>query len=126
MTMTYKLTIPGNLPSLNQYIEASRANIHKAANMKKETEVYLILHIRDQFKGVKIKTPVTMGYTWYEKNRKRDIDNVSSFGRKVIQDALVRAGVLAGDGWAYIQGYTDAFEIDKNNPRIEVLIQEER
>lgn len=35
-----------------------------------------------------------MRYRWFEKDRRRDLDNVSSFGRKVIQDALVECGVL--------------------------------
>lgn len=54
----------------------------------------------------------------------RDLDNISSFGRKVIQDALVNAAILKGDGWKYVVGFSDRFEVDKENPRIEVLIRE--
>lgn len=68
--------------------------------------------------------PVFMKYTWYEQNKRRDLDNVSSFGRKVIQDALVDTGVLKDDGWQYVVGFSDRFEVDKENPRIEVLIKE--
>lgn len=63
-------------------------------------------------------------YTWYEPNKRRDKDNISSFGRKVIQDALVQCGVLEGDGWKHVAGFSDRFEVDKTNPRIEVLIRE--
>lgn len=52
------------------------------------------------------------------------MDNVSSYGRKVIQDALVKSGVLANDGWANIIGFTDEFAVDKMHPRIEVEIEE--
>ena len=49
---------------------------------------------------------------------------MSSFGRKVIQDALVKCGVLKDDGWDYVIGFTDQFFCDRNEPRIEVLIEE--
>ncbi|MFG6325582.1 MAG: RusA family crossover junction endodeoxyribonuclease [Lachnospiraceae bacterium] len=75
-------------------------------------------------RGIKIEKPVFMEYTWIEPNKRRDKDNISSFGRKVIQDALVSAGVLKDDGWRYVVGFSDRFEVDKKNPRIEVLIKE--
>jgi Holliday junction resolvase RusA-like endonuclease len=68
--------------------------------------------------------PVKLHFRFYEPNRKRDLDNISGFAHKVIQDALVSCGVLGGDGWKYITGYTDEFFVDKQNPRIEVEIEE--
>lgn len=65
-----------------------------------------------------------MQYTWYEPDRRRDMDNISSFGRKVIQDGLVKAGVLKNDGWKQIARFSDDFFVDAKNPRIEVLIEE--
>lgn len=59
-----------------------------------------------------------------EKNKRRDLDNISSFGRKVIQDALVNCHVLKNDGWEQICGFSDEFRIDAENPRIEVRILE--
>ena len=53
------------------------------------------------------------------------MDNISSFGRKVIQDALVDCGVLKNDGWKNISGFTDMFFVDSQNPRIEVILKEE-
>lgn len=85
----------------------------------------MVLHcIKAQLRGVRFDRPVTMAYTWHEPNRRRDKDNVSGFGRKVIQDALVRAGVLPNDGWANVEGFSDAFRVDKKNPRIEIEIRE--
>ena len=75
-------------------------------------------------RGVRIERPVFMKYLWVEPNRRRDLDNISSFGRKVIQDSLVDAGVLKDDGWKYVVGFSDSFEVDADNPRIEVLIRE--
>jgi len=119
--MTRTLTIPGTLPGLNEYIAAERANRYKAAGMKRDAEQLIGLCTRSQLRGVHFTAPVSMCYTWYEPNRKRDKDNIA-FARKFIQDALVAAGVLQGDGWACIDGFTDTFEVDKSNPKIQVTI----
>lgn len=122
--MRYLLTIPGRLDNLNNYISAERTNRYKGAQMKADNENLVILAIRHCLRGIEIQKPVHMHYRWYENNSRRDLDNISSFGRKVIQDALVKSGVLKNDGWKNITGFNDSFYIDKNNPRIEVEIVE--
>lgn len=118
------MTIPGTLPNLNDYIAAERTNRHKGAKMKADNGNIVAVAIRQCLRGVRIEKPVYMEYTWYEPNKRRDKDNISSFGRKVIQDALVQRGVLQGDGWKYVVGFSDRFDVDKKNPRIEVMIRE--
>ena len=118
-----KIVIKGKLPGLNEYIEAERRNRYKGAQMKREAEAVVGWAVR----SARLKTftkPVVMRYRWFEPNRKRDKDNISSYGRKVIQDALVKMGVLKGDGWKYISGFSDEFFVDKLEPRIEVVIEE--
>ena len=122
--MQYLLTIPGKLPGLNDYIAAERTNRHTGAKMKAYNGNIVSVAIRQCFRGVRIEKPVYMEYTWYEPNKRRDLDNISSFGRKVIQDALVQCGVINDDGWKYVVGFSDRFDVDKRNPRIEVLIRE--
>lgn len=122
--MEYLLIIPGKLCGLNDYIAAERTNRHKGAKMKADSGNIVAVAIRQCMRGVSIDRPVEMHYTWYEPNRRRDLDNVSSFGRKVIQDSLVQCGVLKDDGWKYVVGFSDRFEVDAKNPRIEVLIKE--
>lgn len=122
--MEYRLAIPGTLPNLNDYIAAERTNRHKGAKMKADSGNVVAAAIRQCLRGVRIEKTVYMEYTWYEPNKRRDKDNVSSFGRKVIQDALVQCGVLKDDGWKYVVGFSDSFEVDNKNPRIEVLIKE--
>jgi Holliday junction resolvase RusA-like endonuclease len=121
--MTHTLTIPGTLPGLNEYIAAERGGggKYRAAAMKRDAEQLVGLCARSQLRGVQFSAPVTMHYTWYEPNRRRDKDNIS-FARKFIQDALVKAGILPGDGWACIEGFSDAFAVDPSNPRICVTI----
>ena len=92
--------------------------------MKSYNEGIVINAIRQCMRGVKIDKPVFMEYRWYERNKRRDLDNISSFGRKVIQDSLVYAHVLKTDGWKEIHGFSDAFFLDADNPRIEVFIRE--
>ena len=120
----YKLVIPLKLHSLNEYIDKCRSNYQAGANLKRKDQDLVEWYIRSQLRGVKIKKPVTMFYRFYETNRKRDLDNISSFARKVCQEGLVACGVLKNDGWSYISGYTDSFYIDRKRPRIEIDIVE--
>ncbi len=122
--MEYLLIIPGTLNNLNDYIAAERANRYRGAKMKADNEKSVVAAVMQCMRGVKIERPVFMEYTWFEKNRRRDLDNISSFGRKVVQDALVIAGVLKDDGWKHVVGFSDRFDVDRENPRIEVLIKE--
>lgn len=118
----YKLILPITLPSLNDYQYACRSHFSKGAEMKKKNIRIVSAYIYQQLRNVKITDKVKIDYIWYEKNPKRDLDNISSFGRKVIQDALVENKVLANDGWHNISGFSDTFYIDSQNPRIEVII----
>lgn len=122
--MVWTLTICGRLPGLNEYITACRRNQYEANNRKKNAERIVIAAARGQLRGLHIKKPVVMDYTWVERDRRRDLDNISSMGRKIIQDALVQCGVLENDGWKQIRGFTDSFQVDKGHPRIEIVITE--
>lgn len=123
--MEYKFVILGRLDGLNDYTSANRQSPYEGGKMKKQNEDTCIWAIRQQLRGVHIEKPVKLEFAWYEPNRRRDHDNVSSFGRKVIQDALVKTGVLRDDGWDYVTGFTDAFYLDRKNPRIEITIIEQ-
>lgn len=121
--MTVILSIPGTLPGLNEYSAAERKHRQAAAKLKRETEQRIILTARSQLPNVHLSNPVNMFYSWFEPNRRRDKDNIA-FAKKFIQDALVKAGVLKNDGWEEINGFSDCFYVDKENPRIEVQLEE--
>lgn len=114
------LTIPGRLDGLNEYTKANRTHYSKGADMKQQNQELVMWHILSQLRGVKFTKPVFMLFTFYEQDKRRDRDNVSSFARKVIQDALVKVGTLKDDGWDYVTGYLDQFHVDRKNPRIVV------
>lgn len=122
--MEYLLNIPGRLDNLNDFIRAERTNRYEGGKLKSKNQEIVSLYIRKQLKGVRISKTVFMEYTWVEMDKRRDLDNISSFGRKVIQDALVNCGVLKNDGWDQISGFTDSFRVDRKNPHIEILIRE--
>jgi len=122
--LEYLLVIPGRLDNLNDFIRADKSSRYKGGELKANNERIVSAYIEQCLRGVKIQKPVYMEYAWFEKNKRRDLDNISSFGRKVIQDALVNKGVLKNDGWEHIVGFSDRFDVDTQNPRIEVLIRE--
>ena len=122
--MTHTFTIQGRLDGLNKFISANRTNPYMGNKLKQENEEIVIWAIRQQLKNLQIKKPVILKYDFYEPNKRRDLDNISSMAHKVIQDALVKTGVLKNDGWNEIISYIDQFYLDKENPRIEVTIVE--
>ena len=116
------LTIKGRLPSLNDYILACRSNKFAGAKFKSDIENGIILQLRSQAKGLSFTTPVKIKFTWVEKNNKRDLDNICS-AKKYILDALVKMGVFENDTRKHIVGFEDVFpDADKNNDRIEIEI----
>lgn len=122
--MEYILVIPGKMESLNDYIYAERSTKYHAAGMKKKGMKRVSRSIEKCLRGVKIRNPVYMDFKWVEPTSRRDPDNISSYGRKVILDALVNSGVIEDDSWKYIVGFSDRFQVDKDNPHIEVQIRE--
>ena len=121
---SYTFIIRGTLAGLNEFICAERTHRQKGAKLKKDMENVVRYMIRNQLHGFEPRTPVFIHYRFFEPNRKRDKDNISGFAHKVIQDALVKEGILKNDGWDYISGFMDTFDIDKEMPRIEVTIIE--
>lgn len=117
------LIIYGQLPNLNDYTDACRGNKYAGASMKKETEGIISCYIKSQLKGVHFDKTVELSFRWYEKNKRRDLDNIC-FAKKFILDALVKNEVIQTDSWKGVVGFTDHFYVDRKNPRIEVDIKE--
>lgn len=118
------LIIHGRLPGLNDLIDAERRHRQQGAKLKREAEKIVRAYIRQQLRGYHPKTPVTLYYYYYEPNKRRDKDNISAFAHKVIQDSLVKEGIIDNDGWDYVKDFFDRFYVDKTFPRIEVEIVE--
>ena len=113
-----QFVIPGQLPDLNRIINTSKRHWGGYAREKRRYTRQVALLA--QAAGLRpISRPISIKFTWICKDRRKDKDNVR-VGAKYILDGLVEAGVLRGDGWNQIQGFTDHFGIDRKNPRIEV------
>jgi Holliday junction resolvase RusA-like endonuclease len=91
--------------------------------MKKQAEAIVVAEAKRQLKGVNLAAPVDIDNYWFERNRRRDKDNIA-FAKKFLLDGLVKAGVLADDGWDEINDIRDRFAIDPKHPRVEVIIRE--
>jgi Holliday junction resolvase RusA-like endonuclease len=125
--MEARFVIKGKLPGLNDYLKAERSfsKKHSCGNdMKQQCQFLISNAIRVQLKRIHFNNPVHITYKFYEPNRKRDLDNISSVAHKFIQDSLVKCKVIDNDGWSHIIGFSDEFSCDSGNPRIEVTIRE--
>lgn len=57
-------------------------------------------------------------------DNKRDLDNISSLGRKFILDALVEAGKLANDNRKNVIAFKDTFQTIKGLWKVNLKIYE--
>lgn len=116
-----KFTIHSRLPSLNDVISENRANRYKGAKLKKDTEALIIAEIKRQKVQPVTEYPVEVFIRWVEPNRKRDVDNIQS-SKKFILDAMVKAGVLVNDSQRYVAQVHDVVEVsDSAMVEVEVI-----
>jgi len=123
--MTQRFFIHGPLPGLNELIRAKGNTRYQAYNKLKRAWMKTI---QWELMAGKI-TPVSTAYfrfVWYERDRRRDLDNIAAGGRKLILDALVLNGILANDGWKEVSGWSDEFRVSKELPGVEVEMDEAR
>jgi len=116
-----KLTIPGELTPLNDYIKEINKNKHAGNRVKQEETDRCAWYAKEQLRP--IDRPVRVTFHWYSRHRKHDIDNVDA-ARKFVLDGLQVAGILKNDTRKYVADLgKPEFFIDKDNPRVEVLIE---
>lgn len=106
-----RIEIPFRLPSLNQYINECRKNRYAGANMKRTVEKDIGWYINLL---PKYKKPIKIHFIWIEENKKRDLDNVCS-AKKFILDSMVKAGKLKNDNRNYVTGFIDTFKYGKES-----------
>lgn len=124
MTQSNKLVIPYQFLGFNEIIEMSKKYWRKYADMKKEATGAVASYCFSKrfFHNDKpIDVPVEISFHWYCRNKRMDPDNIS-VAKKFVIDGLVYAQVLSDDGWNQVSGFSDDFYIDRENPRVEVVI----
>lgn len=120
MTTIATVKIPVRMPGANEYIAQERRSRYAGAKLKQEYTNLAALYFRRA--GVKpVTVPVKLRFTWHEKNRRRDKDNVA-YAKKFILDGMQRAGFLPNDNNRWILGFEDCFVYDgRTGVEIEVM-----
>ena len=115
-----KIRIPGELPHLNEIIEKSKQHWAAYSKMKKKHTNAAAWIAKANLEPME---KVDLTFIWYCKNRRKDKDNII-VGQKFVIDGLVEAGIIENDGWKQIGTLLHQFRVDKENPRVEVIIEE--
>lgn len=114
-----KITIPGELPTMNEIIDAAKSHYGEYAKMKRANTGLVALVARRAPRQQRVDLKIK----WYRANKRHDKDNIMA-GQKFIFDGLKEAGVIKGDGWKQIGKIEHDFDVDKRNPRVEVELIE--
>jgi hypothetical protein len=121
---TQRLFIPGHLPGMNEVVEAAKGAGGRGARyatMKRQwTELVWALAKSARLRPVK---RARLAFLWIERDKRRDLDNIAA-AKKFVNDGLVNAGILSGDGWAGVVGFSDEFAVDPGRHGVEVTIEE--
>lgn len=115
--------MPGPLPGLNELLAAAKSGRGKGnaySRLKRTWTDAVIYAARASRLGKAAR--VRLHFLWCERDRRRDPDNVAAGGRKLVLDGLVAAGVLPGDGWANVLGWSDSF-VTGQAPGVSVTIE---
>jgi hypothetical protein len=124
---SFTFTIPGALPGMNEFIGAMNSNRFAGAHLKKKF-TRLVAEYVIANRVPKYDCPVGISIDWYEKNLRRDPDNIAGGGTKIILDALsgrsdLGTGTIPDDGRKWVKAISHNFmDPDKTNPRIEITI----
>ena len=118
-------TIPGKLPSLNEYQNACRTNRYVGAKFKKDVEGVITLSIGQALQAGTLRRPtlpIRLVFEWHEKTKRRDADNIAS-AKKFILDALQQMNIIPNDNRKCVIGFTDEV-IDDSHDFVNVRIFE--
>lgn len=113
-----RFTIPGRFPGLNEYTARNRSTPYAGARMKRACTGAAAEAATGHGR---IEGPYSLRVTWYERDRRRDVDNIE-YGVKFILDGMVHAGTVGGDSQEYVRRIEHEVRVDKTNPRIEVEV----
>lgn len=116
----HALTIPGRLPGYNELTHG-----HWAARQRVKDAAMMVVGWRMREARLQMFTgKVTVEIRCYEKDARRDDDNVTSGAAKVILDAMQKCGILANDNQKHVRCVKHPVEVDRKNPRVEIIIEE--
>jgi len=99
-------------------------NVHY--HVKNQVKQYLAGLIHDQItEKFYIKNKYKVTYTYYYKNKRSDLMNVISATSKALLDSLQECECIDDDSVEYcIEEVSKVGGLDKNNPRVEIILEE--
>lgn len=134
----FKLTLPYSFVYYTRKRDNKDQKFH--INLNNFTQIAKMPHLRNlvkqkfaanvalEIEGLpKLTAPVTVSYYVYKPSaRLIDTNNVCAIADKFFMDALVELGKLEDDNEKFCLGFdeTRVMGIDRENPRIEVVIKE--
>lgn len=134
--MTYKVTISKTnktfpIKGLNELLKAEThtwdARIKKIVvsnKVKADNDKICRLAIQRDLHGVKIDKPIRCHYYIFVKDKMHDRGNVYASLEKSFLDALQQKKVIKNDGFDDVLDSVFRTELCRDNPRIEVIIEE--
>lgn len=130
--MTYKVIIDKKdntfpIKGLNELLAGMywNARLKKFQNeIKAENDKRCRLAIQKYLYKVKIEKPIICHFYVYAKDKMHDRGNINSALEKSFLDALQQKKVIKNDTYDLVLDSTFHTELDRLNPRIEVIIEE--
>lgn len=122
----------GRLPGLNEMINSNRTNRYLGAKVKSGWMHELAHEFLRQAGGKRISRHATAYLKFFEKDARRDDDNVIGGGCKVVLDALTIAHIIVDDSPKFIHVLPERFTLSgkkeqrEKEARIEILLVEDQ
>ena len=130
--MSYKVVISNKnhtfpIKGLNELLAGRVYNFRTKKyhnTVKASNDKVCLCAIRKYIPKVKIDKPIRCTYYIYAQDKRHDRGNLYSATEKSFLDALQQAKVITNDGFDNVMDSRFFTEVDRNNPRIEVVIEE--
>lgn len=129
--MIYKVVIKSRIGSFpikglnellnNQYWNARAKKFNN--EVKASNDMMCRIAIIKAMRGVKIDAPIRCHFHIYAKDKKHDRGNIYTALEKSFLDALQHTKVIKNDTFDLVYDSTFITELDRENPRIEVVIE---
>lgn len=109
--MKQDLVLQCKFPSLNELIGAASANRFVYGSLKKKMTAFVATECKIQ-KLKPMDGKIKVSFDWVEGNKRRDFDNVSGAGQKLICDGLKQAGIIVDDSHKFVAQIAHSFRHD--------------
>ena len=121
--MIQTLTIPGEFPTLNSVLAATKRHWSLYSTTKRQMTTKASYIAKRNLRP--IDGPVDLEFEWTAKSKRIDPDNISH-GAKYVIDGLVQAGILSDDSRKVVRSLSHTFPPpDRKHPRVVVTLRDD-